>query len=307
MTQAVVQWDRERETEREKKVKQLKEYQNIQKMQSSCRDTADLEDKHFLKKDLPGRISDNDPRCGPSSLQAFDGEDLHAPERMAMQAEQLRAWNAEQHRIRQQQLQDEQIEDKEYAEWLQRVTKEQEEYEQAMKDMRKQRWRETDELNRRLAEERRQLERASKEQETEEGKNFRELKGLNDEDPLQGYADNTLGYGRLRPDHFRGQREADRQRHIELIKEQLREKEEQKKREAEEERRLAEQQNEYLRELARYEAIMRERKEKEKQHLREQLAKQCEDEKERKRMEKEETKRHGFDQGFFGRFGQSDR
>eukprot|EP01138_Halocafeteria_seosinensis_P001463 gb/GECG01001499.1/.p1 GENE.gb/GECG01001499.1/~~gb/GECG01001499.1/.p1 ORF type:complete len:389 (+),score=104.98 gb/GECG01001499.1/:1-1167(+) len=307
MTQAVTQWEREKEAEKEKRMKQLKEYQQIQKMQSTCRDTADLDDKKFLKKDLPGRISDNDPRCGPSSIQQFDGEDLHAAERVAMQAEQLRTWNAEQHRIRLQQLRDEEIEDREYAEWLRKVADEQEQYDKALQERSRQRWRETNELNKKLAEERRELEKLSREQEYEEGKTYRELKGLNDENPEDGYAYATLGYGRLRTDHFRGQREQDRLHHIELIKQQLQEKEEQKRREEEEERRFAEQQNEYLRELARYEAAQREQKQKEKQHLKEQLDKQVEDEKERKRIEEEERRRFGFDQGFFGRFGQSDR
>ena len=38
----------------------------------------DLYDPLKLKKSLPARIGDSDPRLGASSLQKFDGEDLGA-------------------------------------------------------------------------------------------------------------------------------------------------------------------------------------------------------------------------------------
>lgn len=43
----------------------------------------DLNDPDTLKKDRPAREGDDDPRCGPSSMQMFDGEDLHKAEREA--------------------------------------------------------------------------------------------------------------------------------------------------------------------------------------------------------------------------------
>lgn len=33
----------------------------------------DLYDPDALKKDKPARVSDDDPRCGPASLQKFEG------------------------------------------------------------------------------------------------------------------------------------------------------------------------------------------------------------------------------------------
>ena len=50
----------------------------------------DLNDPDFLKKDKPARISDDDPRCGISSLQKFMGEDLNGKERKKVQQEQVR-------------------------------------------------------------------------------------------------------------------------------------------------------------------------------------------------------------------------
>jgi len=36
----------------------------------------DLNNPDALKHELPGRLGDDDPRLGPSSLQKFAGEDL---------------------------------------------------------------------------------------------------------------------------------------------------------------------------------------------------------------------------------------
>ena len=50
----------------------------------------DLNDPDSLKTDKPARISDDDPRCGISSLQMFSGEDLNSKERKQLQQEQVR-------------------------------------------------------------------------------------------------------------------------------------------------------------------------------------------------------------------------
>lgn len=41
--------------------------------QPESRREFDLYDPDYLKKDKPARVSDDDPRCGISSLQKFDG------------------------------------------------------------------------------------------------------------------------------------------------------------------------------------------------------------------------------------------
>ncbi len=46
-----------------------------------------------MKKDKPARVSDDDPRCGPASLQKFQGEDLNSRARVKYQKEQLREWS----------------------------------------------------------------------------------------------------------------------------------------------------------------------------------------------------------------------
>lgn len=67
----------------------------------------DLNDPDYLKKDMPARVSDDDPRCGLASLQKFQGEDLNSRARGKYQQEQLREWSRmqqeDQHRAQQQQ------------------------------------------------------------------------------------------------------------------------------------------------------------------------------------------------------------
>ncbi|XP_072422614.1 RIB43A-like with coiled-coils protein 1 isoform X2 [Chiloscyllium punctatum] len=52
----------------------------------------DLWDPQQLKKDKPARVSDDDPRCGPSSLQKFEGEDLNERARRKLQQQETRKW-----------------------------------------------------------------------------------------------------------------------------------------------------------------------------------------------------------------------
>ena len=50
----------------------------------------DLYDSDGKKKDKPARVSDDDPRCGISSMQKFLGEDLNETARKKLQQEQQR-------------------------------------------------------------------------------------------------------------------------------------------------------------------------------------------------------------------------
>eukprot|EP00111_Clytia_hemisphaerica_P016864 TCONS_00050015-protein len=52
----------------------------------------DIYDPDGKKKDTPARVSDDDPRCGISSLQKFLGEDLNEKARKKLQQEQNREW-----------------------------------------------------------------------------------------------------------------------------------------------------------------------------------------------------------------------
>jgi len=52
----------------------------------------DIYDPDGKKKDKPARVSDDDPRCGVSSMQKFLGEDLNEDARKKLQQEQNREW-----------------------------------------------------------------------------------------------------------------------------------------------------------------------------------------------------------------------
>ncbi|KAJ8931202.1 hypothetical protein NQ314_015925 [Rhamnusium bicolor] len=52
----------------------------------------DLNDPNLIKKELPPRFYDEDPRLGPSSAQKFEGEDLQNEQRAKIQREEIRAW-----------------------------------------------------------------------------------------------------------------------------------------------------------------------------------------------------------------------
>lgn len=49
----------------------------------------DLNDKLANRTSVPARVGDDDPRCGPSSMQKFSGEDLMRTERIKQQQRQL--------------------------------------------------------------------------------------------------------------------------------------------------------------------------------------------------------------------------
>ncbi|CAK8689591.1 RIB43A-like with coiled-coils protein 2 [Clavelina lepadiformis] len=73
----------------------------------------DLYDPDAKKKDKPARVGDDDPRCGISSLQKFDGEDLNSKSRKKLQNEQLREWS-----LRQKQDKEDAIAQQKYADGL---------------------------------------------------------------------------------------------------------------------------------------------------------------------------------------------
>ncbi|KAM7535645.1 hypothetical protein Aperf_G00000096372 [Anoplocephala perfoliata] len=82
---------RQQDRSRRELNRELNEYRFLYQQLSSRRE-FDLNDPDAKKKDLPARISDDDPRCGVSSLQKFVGEDLTKKSRDKFQQEQMRNW-----------------------------------------------------------------------------------------------------------------------------------------------------------------------------------------------------------------------
>ncbi|XP_060108596.1 RIB43A-like with coiled-coils protein 1 [Heteronotia binoei] len=73
----IAQMLEEEEQQRKKRLHQeLVDFQQ-QKQQPPTRREWDIHDPEAVRKGHPARVSDDDPRCGPSSLQRFAGEDLN--------------------------------------------------------------------------------------------------------------------------------------------------------------------------------------------------------------------------------------
>ena len=53
----------------------MNEFRSMHQQPDSRRE-FDLYDPDYLKKDKPARVSDDDPRCGVSSIQKFEGKVL---------------------------------------------------------------------------------------------------------------------------------------------------------------------------------------------------------------------------------------
>lgn len=87
--------DEESDIVRGNHLKAMNEFRATQQRPYQRRDW-DLYDPDALKKDYPGRIGDDDPRCGVSGAQRFEGEDLKGPEREKLQKEQRNVWAREQ-------------------------------------------------------------------------------------------------------------------------------------------------------------------------------------------------------------------
>ncbi|XP_050298290.1 RIB43A-like with coiled-coils protein 2 [Anthonomus grandis grandis] len=86
----------QKEKEEVKKLKkEINEFRkNFQKTED--RREFDLNDPNGMKKQLPCRLHDDDPRLGPSSAQKFEGEDLVSEERLKVQRDQIKAWLSQQ-------------------------------------------------------------------------------------------------------------------------------------------------------------------------------------------------------------------
>ncbi|XP_038054446.1 RIB43A-like with coiled-coils protein 2 [Patiria miniata] len=86
---------RRREQDQHNLNKALNEFRDLHQ-QPDARREWDLNDPEAKKKDKPARVSDDDPRCGISGAQKFDGEDLNSKARQKLMQEQMREWTRRQ-------------------------------------------------------------------------------------------------------------------------------------------------------------------------------------------------------------------
>lgn len=176
---------------------------NFQKPET--RKEFDLYDPDGKRKDKPARVSDDDPRCGISSLQKFDGEDLNSKARKKLQQEQIREWsvaqNTEKNEAKKQQMYADHLYDLKRVELDQRAveldiaeTQCREEIERSRKD-----------FNRAQANERTEKENVSKRQEQDD--NFTEISNHVFGDMLTenpAVASSAFGPHRVVPDRWKG-------------------------------------------------------------------------------------------------------
>ncbi len=87
--------DRRQEHDNRELNRALNEFRSLHQQPDGRREW-DLQDPDSLKKDKPARLTDDDPRCGPASIQKFEGEDLNSQARRKYQQEQLREWSLQQ-------------------------------------------------------------------------------------------------------------------------------------------------------------------------------------------------------------------
>uniref|UniRef100_A0A182Y3U1 Uncharacterized protein n=1 Tax=Anopheles stephensi TaxID=30069 RepID=A0A182Y3U1_ANOST len=91
----------EQRQERIREENELNRFRAAHQKPEQSRD-FDLFDPNGLKKSLPARLGDDDPRLSVSGAQLFDGEDLEERHRRKVQIEQQRSWLEQQIREKRQ-------------------------------------------------------------------------------------------------------------------------------------------------------------------------------------------------------------
>ncbi|XP_044299666.1 RIB43A-like with coiled-coils protein 1 [Varanus komodoensis] len=107
----IAQMLEEEERQRKRQLEQAVVKFREEKQQPSMSREWDIHDPEVVRKGSPARVSDDDPRCGPSSMQRFGGEDLQAPARHKLQKEQNKRVLEEQKTERERDLADQKYAD----------------------------------------------------------------------------------------------------------------------------------------------------------------------------------------------------
>ncbi|KAM9312816.1 RIB43A-like with coiled-coils protein 2 [Gastrophryne carolinensis] len=202
----------------------------------------DLYDPQALKKDLPARVSDDDPRCSVSGVQRMLGEDLTERNRKKKQQEQLREWSLQQQWELQKALEDKKISERSYDKLRIELDKKAMELQMMEEKARREICSFTKEFNKAQAEE--SLERRKLEKQQQEEDSSVEISNLIEGDLLSenpAQATSAFGPHRVVPDRWKGMspEQLEQINHIQQqqIQERSRLKEEQRQRQAEWDRR----------------------------------------------------------------------
>lgn len=166
----------------------------------------DLNDPQAFKKSRPGRVGDNDPCCGVSSLQKFAGEDLQIKQRQRQQQAELMAGIDAQRAANAAKQAQEAAEERAYADHLRRTDEMRARAEwQGMRDKKQQEVQLANE-HKMQSRMKRNQEKASKA--NQDALDQLEIKmALTDKAMLEDrsvFETSALGPGRMRNDHFKG-------------------------------------------------------------------------------------------------------
>ncbi|XP_062556055.1 RIB43A-like with coiled-coils protein 2 [Armigeres subalbatus] len=110
-TQFLERKNREQKLLRHQLENEVNHFRSLYQRPEQSRD-FDLFDPNGLKKSLPARVGDDDPRLSISGAQIFDGEDLTEKDRKRLQMQQQRSWLEQQIRDKRQAEQDQIAADK---------------------------------------------------------------------------------------------------------------------------------------------------------------------------------------------------
>lgn len=224
----------------------------------------DIYDPDSKKKDKPARVSDDDPRCGISSLQKFLGEDLNEKARKKLQQEQNREWFTSQMMERSQEMantkQADTLHELKSIEMDQRVM----DLARAEQECRDAITMATKEYNLALARERKSKEDAEKQKELED--NLTEISNRVNGDMLTenpAVAESAFGSHRVIPDRWKGMSPSEVNHVLQTQRQQAEENNEKK----EKEKQLEEEWNNQMLQNARAAVMMERQQERTRKEL----------------------------------------
>jgi len=224
----------------------------------------DIYDPDRKKKDKPARVSDDDPRCGISSLQKFLGEDLNEKARKKLQQEQNREWFTSQMMERSQEManmkQADTLHELKSIEMDQRVM----DLARAEQECRDSITMATKEYNLALARERKSKEDAEKQKELED--NLTEISNHVNGDMLTenpAVAESAFGSHRVIPDRWKGMSPAEVNHVLQTQQQQAEENNDKK----EKEKQLEEEWNNQMLQNARAAVMMERQQERTRKEL----------------------------------------
>ncbi|XP_073506166.1 RIB43A-like with coiled-coils protein 2 [Phyllobates terribilis] len=214
----------------------------LQYQKKEDRREYDLYDPLALQKDLPPRVSDDDPRCGVSGVQRMMGEDLTERNRKKEQQKQLREWSLQQQHVWAKALEEQRSAESLYNKMRLELDKKATELQKMEEQAKRETCIFTKEFNRAQAEE--SLERKRLQKELEEEENSVEISNNTDGDLLSenpAQATSAFGPHRVATDRWKGMGPEQLREVIGVqqlqIQEKMRQKEEERQREAEWDRR----------------------------------------------------------------------